>query len=316
MDAGLNLAAVALLLCAAAAQAQPVPLGQSARTQIGWSGVTVAGVTPTQVRTAESAGGPADIALTTYGFNAIVLGQTSIFTGTAQASSTPIQGSNPGDVTGTRLSAYSSAVVSNSRVQGSVYSVSSTAFYSERFSLSGNPATAAFIDLTFSLNGSMQRSQALQNLISRLTVSVIPPGSSSSTVLYTDTLGQAPTLNGAPIAAANPNEVSRTVNQTLTYRIALNADGSPVPVAFSLNAFSSIGTGTLVGLYASAMSQFTAGLELQSIAVRDAAGQLVQPFSFTVVGATGQDYSKITLPTPGALGVLVLGGYVASRRRR
>ncbi len=309
-------AAVAALIAAPLTWAQPVPPGHSARTQIGWSGVTVPGLLPQQSTqdadpTAEAITGP-----TSYGFNAFLVGGLSFYSGTAAARSTPVNFGPPGVGTGTTLASSSSVNVINSRVAGSTYFAQSTSFYNETFTIQPITGTPAFIDLNFIIAGTMTRSAASSNLVSRVTVSAVT-NNGPSTTLYSDALGQAPTLNGTQLAPANPNETSRSItNQLITYRLFLDSNFSPISVAFALNASTSFGTGATIGTGGQASSSFASGLQLQSIAVRDANGNLILPGRYDITGTSGANYSYLFLPTPGAAALLALSGLYATRRRR
>lgn len=309
-------AVVAALFAAPLTWAQPVPPGQSARTQIGWSGVTVPGLLPQQTTqdadpTSDAITGP-----TSYGFNAFLVGGISFYNGTAAASSSPVDFGPPGVGSGTSLASSSSVNVINSRVAGSTYFAQATSFYNETFTIQPITGTPAFIDLNFTLSGTMTRSAASSNLVSRVSVSAIT-NNGPSTTLYSDALGQAPTLNGSPLAPANPNETSRSItNQLITYRLFLDANFSPISVAFALNAFTSFGTGATIGTGGQASSSFASGLQLQSIAVRDANGNLILPGRYDITGTSGANYSYLFLPTPGAAALLTLSGLYAARRRR
>ncbi|MBL0871620.1 MAG: hypothetical protein IBJ18_13695 [Phycisphaerales bacterium] len=293
-----------------------MPPGHSARTQIGWSGVTVPGLLPQQATqdadpTGESITGP-----TSYGFNAFIAGGQSFFSGTATARSTPVEFGPPGIGTGTTLAASSSVNVINSRVAGSTYFAQSTSFFNETFTIQPITGTPAFIDLNFTIAGTMTRSAASSNLVSRVTVSAIT-NNGPSTTLYSDALGQAPTLNGTQLAPANPNETSRTItNQVITYRLFVDQNASPISVALALNAFTSFGTGATIGTGGQASSSFSSGLQLQSIAVRDAQGNLILPGRYDITGSSGANYSYLFAPTPGAAALLALSGLYATRRRR
>lgn len=298
------------------ASAQPVPPGQSVRTTISFAGVNVPSVDPSRSQNAASVTGVANVPVYSYGFNALVLGQTNIYTGMAAGRSAPTVAGFPPTGHGMLLTTNTSAAVTNSRVVGSSYSASSTALFSDGFIVTGISQTPAFFDLVLRLQGTMSRSAALTNVVSRIMLSAGPPAGPAS-MLYTDTLGQAPLLNGVATGPALVNELTRNVDQTITYRVAVGAGGEPAAVALALNSFSGIGTNGSVGLSASATSNFGGlGMTLQGIAVRNAAGALILPGRFNFTTTSGIDYTYLLIPAPGSAGVLIAAGLQAARRRR
>gem|GEM_PF-5009767 len=311
-----QLVAAVLLGAGTVASGQPVPLGQSARTQTGWAGLTVPGVSPTRVTTASSLSGPASATPTSHGFSATILGQSMSFSALAMAVSEPAITGLPPLGEGFTLSAGSSINLTNSRVAGSTFSASATASFAETFNVNGLTSTPAFIDLVFRVQGTMLRSAGINNIISRVIVSAGTPDGVGEPI-YIDTLGQAPLLRGVAIAPANAAESIRVVDQTIVQRLVLPAGGTgSVSIALALNAFTSVGTSTFVGLNAAASSQFTGGLVLTGISVRDSAGLQITPGRFDFTSASGTEYSLLLLPSPGAAVLLVMGGLVSSRRRR
>jgi len=311
-----QLVAAVLLGAGTVASGQPVPLGQSARTQTGWTGLTVPGVSPARVTTAASVSGPASATPEAHGFSTTILGQPTTLSMVASAISEPAITGLPPVGEGFTLSAGSSINLTNSRVAGSTFSSSATASFSETFNVNGLTSTPAFIDLVFRVQGTMLRSAGINNIISRVVVSAGTPDGAGEPI-YIDTLGQSPILRGVALAPANPLESIRVVDQTIVQRLVLPAGGTgSASVALSLNAFTSVGTSTLVGLNAIASSQFTGGLVLTGISVRDADGVQITPGQFDFTSESGTEYSLLLLPSPGAMVLLAMGGLVSTRRRR
>ncbi len=311
-----QLVAAVLLGAGAAVHGQPVPLGQSARTQSGWAGININGVSPTRITTDASASGVASATPASHGFSTMVLGQMMTFSAGASAMSEPAVTGLPPLGEGFTLSTGSSISLTNSRVAGSTFSSSSTAFFAETFNVNGLTSTPAFIDLVFRVQGTMTRSSAINNIVSRVVVSAGTPAGITDSI-YVDTLGQAPTLNGVATGPANALETSRVVDRTIVQRLVLPPGGTgSASIALALNAFTSASTGQFVGLNATASSQFTGGLVLTGISVRDAAGVQITPGRFDFTSASGTEYSLLLLPSPGAMVLLAMGGLVSSRRRR
>lgn len=308
----------ALAVCFAASDvwAQPVLPGQTARTQTGWTGYSVNGVSPSITTNLNDEDLVVSSSPSAHAFAATVLGGFTTFNATASATTGPAVAGFPPDGHGVQMAASTSLAVSNSRVTGSTYTASATSIFQDSFHLFDFDGPFATLEFTFTLSGSLQRSMASNLLNARVTVTAQPTGGAATT-LYNTSLGGITTLGGVTIAPANPNELTRTIAaQTVTYTMIVPAGSGPLGIAFSVNAFNSFATGSNIGSGGTASATFATGLELQSLTVRDSSGVLQIPGSYDILSTSGVNYTYLLTPTPGAATFVVVGGILCAGRRR